>query len=77
MQIAGSGSFVIDIVINPLAYPVAGHDREFADFLSQWITLKMDTRDYQMLYDHWILGLSAVPKQPRWSIIRDVLKWVE
>ena len=68
---------VPDIVINPLAYPVAGHDREFADFLSQWITLKMDTRDYQIIYDHWILGLSAEPKEPRWSVIRDVLKWVE
>jgi ABC-type amino acid transport substrate-binding protein len=68
---------VPDIVTNPLAYPVAGHDREFADFLSQWITLKKESRHYKKLYDHWILGLSAVPKQPRWSVIRDVLKWVE
>ena len=68
---------VPDIVTNPMAYPVAGHDREFADFLSQWITLKKKTRDYRRLYDHWILGLSAVPRQPRWSVIRDVFKWVE
>ncbi len=66
-----------DIYKIPLAYPVAGRDREFADFLSQWITLRRESRDYQVLYDHWILGLSAVPKEPRWSVIRDVLKWVE
>jgi ABC-type amino acid transport substrate-binding protein len=66
-----------DIYKIPVAYPVAGRDREFAEFLSQWITLKTQTRDYAELYDHWILGLSAVPKQPRWSVIRDVLKWVE
>jgi len=61
----------------PLAYPVAGSDREFADFLSQWIKLKKSGKDFPMLYNHWILGKDAVPKKPRWSIIRDVLKWVE
>ena len=29
------------------------------------------------LYDHWILGRGAEVKQPRWSIIRDVLHWVK
>lgn len=61
----------------PLAYPVAGGDRKFADFLSQWIKLKKSGMEFQMLYNHWILGQDAEPRQPRWSIIRDVLKWVE
>ncbi len=66
-----------DVFKIPVAYSVAGRDRELADFLSQWITIKKESRHYQMLYDHWILGLSAVPKEPRWSVIRDVLKWID
>jgi ABC-type amino acid transport substrate-binding protein len=68
---------VPDVAKIPIAYPVAGRDREFANFLSQWIKLKKNGLEYPRLYNHWILGLDAVPKQPRWSIIRDVLKWVE
>jgi hypothetical protein len=29
------------------------------------------------LFDHWILGRGAEEKQPRWSIIRDVMGWVD
>ena len=29
------------------------------------------------LYAHWILGERATAKQPRWSVLRDVLGWVE
>ena len=46
-------------------------------FLSQWMMLKQGSLEYPRLYDHWILGQDAVPKQPRWSIIRDVLQWVQ
>jgi ABC-type amino acid transport substrate-binding protein len=67
---------VPDIVKIPLAYPVAGRDLEFANFLSQWIRLKKDDGEFQRLYDHWVLGKDAVPKTPRWCIIRDVLGWV-
>jgi len=66
-----------DVSKIPIAYPVAGRDREFADFLSHWITLKKNSLEYPMLYDHWILGLDAEPKHPRWSIVRNVLGWVE
>jgi Na+/H+-dicarboxylate symporter len=66
-----------DVSRIPVAYPVAGRDREFADFLSQWINMKKNSLEYTTLYDHWILGLDAEPKHPRWSIIRDVLGWVK
>jgi Na+/H+-dicarboxylate symporter len=61
----------------PLAYPVAGRDAQFAKFLSQWIRLKKDSGEFKQLYEHWILGLDAEPRQPRWSVIRDVFKWVD
>jgi ABC-type amino acid transport substrate-binding protein len=68
---------VPDIVRLPVAYPVAGRDTEFARFLSQWIKLKQSSGAYQKLYDHWVLGLHAEPQKPRWTILRDVLKWVK
>jgi hypothetical protein len=64
-----------DISKIPIAYPVGGRDREFAEFMSHWIQLKKHSLEFSRLYDHWILGLDAVPEQPRWSIMRDVLKW--
>jgi Na+/H+-dicarboxylate symporter/ABC-type amino acid transport substrate-binding protein len=60
----------------PLAYPVAHHDLEFARFLGMWIDLQRKNGTIQALYDHWILGRDARPKQPRWSVIRNVLHWV-
>ena len=29
------------------------------------------------LYGHWILGKYAVKREPRWSVIRNVLHWVD
>jgi len=57
----------------PLGYPVARHDVEAARFLSTWIDLKKKDGTIQALYDHWILGRDAKAKEPRWSILRDVL----
>jgi hypothetical protein len=39
--------------------------------------LKKRDRTIDTLYDYWILGKNAVPKQPRWSVIRNVLHWVK
>ena len=66
-----------DIARVPLAYPVAGHDRKFADFLSQWIKLKKSGLHFPKIYDHWILGRDAVAEYPCRSVIRDVLKPVK
>jgi hypothetical protein len=60
-----------------MAYPVSNDDREFADFLSQWITLKKNSLEFRRLYDHWILGVDAEPRHPRWSVIRNLLGWVK
>jgi ABC-type amino acid transport substrate-binding protein len=61
----------------PLAYPVARHDLEFARFMSLWIDLKKKDATIQSLYDHWILGQNAQPPKKRWSVIRNVLHWVD
>ncbi len=64
------------VVKLPLAYPVARHDIEAARFLSNWIDLKNKDGTIQSLYDHWILGRDASPPKKRWSVIRNVLHWV-
>ena len=65
------------VVKLPLAYPVARHDIEAARFLSNWIDLKTKDGTIKALYDHWVLGRDARPKAPRWSILRNVLHWVD
>jgi ABC-type amino acid transport substrate-binding protein len=61
----------------PLAYPVAGRDQDFAAFLNTWIELKRRDGTVDALYGHWILGKQAGRRQPRWSVIRDVLGWID
>jgi ABC-type amino acid transport substrate-binding protein len=65
------------IVKIPLAYPVARRDQEWASFLNTWIELKRRDGTIDALYGHWILGKQATKREPRWSVIRNVLHWVE
>jgi ABC-type amino acid transport substrate-binding protein len=62
-----------DVLAVPLAYPMARGDQEWVNFINIWIELKKKDRAIATLYDHWILGKHAVPKQPRWSVLRNVL----
>ena len=64
-----------DILAAPLAYAMSQNDRELVDFMTTWIDLKRKDRTIQSLYDYWILGKNAVPKAPRWSVMRNVLGW--
>jgi Na+/H+-dicarboxylate symporter/ABC-type amino acid transport substrate-binding protein len=61
----------------PLGYPIARHDQAFASFVNTWIELKRKDGTLDATYRYWILGQDAAPRQPRWSIIRDVLHWVD
>jgi hypothetical protein len=42
-----------------------------------WVELKRRDRTIDALYGHWILGKQAVKRQPRWSIMRNMLHWVD
>ena len=64
-------------VRQPLAFAVARSNEEFSQFLSQWIVLKKRGGDIDELFNHWILGRGAKSQRPRWSVIRDVLHWVD
>jgi ABC-type amino acid transport substrate-binding protein len=56
---------------------VARHDKDFAAFLNTWIELKRRDGTIDALYGHWILGKQAGKRQPRWSIMRNVLHWID
>ncbi|MDX1708740.1 MAG: cation:dicarboxylase symporter family transporter, partial [Desulfobacterales bacterium] len=60
-----------------IGIPVAGADQDLLTFLNTWIELTVKTRFSEELFDHWILGRGAEDKQPRWSIMKDVLGWVD
>lgn len=71
-------------VTNPLnsrirvpLYYLTANDPAFQKFLQNWLTLKRSEGTYQQLYDYWILGEDHQNQQPRWSVIRDVLHWVD
>ncbi|MDJ0678414.1 MAG: cation:dicarboxylase symporter family transporter [Xenococcaceae cyanobacterium MO_167.B52] len=60
----------------PLVYPYLLDDEQFDEVLDHWIELKKKDGTFQDAYDYWILGQGAEKKEPRWSIIRNVLHWV-
>ena len=71
-------------VANPLQgqirvplYYLTATDTEFEQFLQNWLTLKRSDGTQQQLYDYWILGQDKQTQTPRWSILRDVLGWVD
>jgi ABC-type amino acid transport substrate-binding protein len=61
----------------PLAFPLPKGEEALADFLKIWIDLKQSDGTIDQFYRYWVLGKQERQKQPRWSVIRDVLQWVE
>ena len=48
-----------------------------ADFINAWLRLKREDQMLEQLHRYWILGSGAKTRKPRWSVIRDVLGWVD
>jgi ABC-type amino acid transport substrate-binding protein len=61
----------------PIAYPLPHGDEKLTTFVNTWIELKKKDGTVDGIFNHWILGETAGRKGPRWSVIRDVLGWVE
>ena len=66
-----------DVLAVPMAFPVARGDQEMVYFISQWLTLKEKDRTIERLFDYWIQGRQETQSEPRWSVIRNVLGWVQ
>jgi hypothetical protein len=46
-------------------------------FVSSWIDLKRRDRTIEELFAYWMQGRLQARRKPRWSVVRDVLHWVE
>lgn len=62
-----------------LAYAIRSNNFRFLNYLNQWMILKQTEGYTKKQTDLWVLGKTeiAVPYEPRWSIIRNVLHWVD
>ena len=61
----------------PMAYPLPRGDPEWSNYVSIWVDMNTKNHIVNGLFDHWIGGGGAKTKEPRWSVIRNVLHWVE
>jgi Na+/H+-dicarboxylate symporter/ABC-type amino acid transport substrate-binding protein len=62
----------------PVAYAVASENQRLLTALNAWILAEKSRGAIDSLYSHWMLGEAAkTERPPRWSVIRDVLGWVD
>ena len=61
----------------PIAYATDRHDADFRSFLDTWLLLKRDDGTIERLRRYWIAGLDDGARMPRWSVVRNVLRWVD
>jgi ABC-type amino acid transport substrate-binding protein len=61
----------------PVGYPLARNQLAFLEMLNSWISVVDSTGDRDRLYDYWIFGRDTESREARWSIMRNLLHWVE
>ncbi len=61
----------------PIGYALPAGASEWEAFVNAWLELHSRDGALKSLTDHWIFGKSLGPPPRRWSVIRDVLHWVE
>ncbi len=62
----------------PVAYGVAPGNTNLLSILNAWLHAEKSRGTVDSLYKYWMLGAAETQKKPpRWSVIRDVLHWVD
>ncbi|MHC5012655.1 MAG: substrate-binding periplasmic protein, partial [Planctomycetota bacterium] len=61
----------------PIACALPRGEPSFERFLNHFLELRRLDGTIERLYDHWILGKVERERRPRWSVIRDVLDWID
>jgi Na+/H+-dicarboxylate symporter len=61
----------------PISYVLPRKAEGLINFVNMWVELKKKDGTIDKIFDHWILGKAAERKEPRWSVIRDVLHWID
>ena len=67
------------LISNEIAYPVsiAKSGYTFLEYLNNWLTLQQGGGETTKQFDYWIRGKTPQREKPRWSIIKNVLGWVD
>jgi len=60
-----------------LVYPMASDAADLLAYVERWSELAGEDGTTEFFYDYWILGRGLTTDTKRWSVIRDVLHWVE
>ena len=58
-------------------YAVDRRDQDLRLYLDTWLASRRLDGTIDELYRYWMLGEVGETQPPRWSVIRDVLGWVE
>jgi len=58
----------------PIGYAVNKDNLKLQAMLNSWIDIQKSTGRITKLYDYWIQGEGAKTKEPRWSILENVIK---
>ena len=61
----------------PVAFAVPAAQGAFRSYVNAWLEVNIKTGMVEVLYRHWVLGDDVTGRPPRWSILRDVLHWVD
>jgi ABC-type amino acid transport substrate-binding protein len=61
----------------PLVYGINPRYPAAPDYVNRWLAREKRRGTQQVLYDYWVLGDDQERKPPRWSILRDVLGWID
>lgn len=61
----------------PLSYAVARRNTDLQIAFDAWLVAEKAKGAIDAVYRHWMLGeATRINKPPRWSVIRNVLRWV-
>ena len=61
----------------PIGYALAPGDERLRMYFDNWLELQRKTGTLDESFEHWVHGKGAELREPRWSVIRDVLGWVD
>ncbi|MBM3184540.1 MAG: transporter substrate-binding domain-containing protein [Chlamydiae bacterium] len=59
------------------SYPVKIGATPWVTFLNHWLALKIQDGFHQRMIDFWLEGKGVGMLPPRWSVLRNVLHWVD
>jgi ABC-type amino acid transport substrate-binding protein len=61
----------------PVGYPMPVEATDLQRYVDAFLQLKIRDGTIEGLFTHWFEGRTPSRKRPRWSVVRDVLGWVD